>query len=73
MTTIYLSNGETAEVENVLGHDPRTFTVPAGSYSTFADAMTKGATLKFGQDGPVYLLKKMQGNICTAILQIRRR
>ena len=72
MATIHFSNGETAEVENVRGHDPRTFTIPAKSYGTIATAWQLNATAKFGEDGETYLLKTLNGSEGTAILQATR-
>lgn len=73
MATVFFSDGTTAEVEDVRSEDPRTFLIPNASYSTFAEAFAKQATIQFGRGGPVYLLKQMKGNIGTAILQVRRR
>lgn len=72
MATLYFCDGTTAEVENVRGEDPRSFTIPATAYGTLADAMGKGLTLQFGSSGPVYLLIRMSGQEGTAILQVKR-
>lgn len=72
MSTVYFSNGETAEVEDVRGHDPRTFTVPSISYSTVANAWTAGATAKFTEDGENYLLKQLRGNQAIAVPEVTR-
>lgn len=73
MQTVYFSNNTNAEVENVQGVDPRTFTIPSRSYGEFAEAMVKGATLQFGDGGPVYLLTHMQGSEGRAVLKETRR
>lgn len=72
MATLYLSSGETAEVENVRGHDPRTFTVALESYNIVARAFTAQVTAKFSPDGEIYLLKQLRGYEGTAVLQTKR-
>lgn len=73
MTTIYFSNGETAEVDNVRGRDPRTFSIPQQSYHIIANAWQTNATAKFSETGPDYLLISLQGMEATLHLQITRR
>lgn len=77
MTKVYFSNGAYAEVDNVRGDDPRTFSIPFQSCSEFDEAVKdeavkKGAILQFGEEGPVYLLKNMRGFEGTAVLQVTR-
>lgn len=73
MQTVYFSNRTEAEVSNVKGDDPRTFSIPTKSYNAFAEAMVKGATMQFEDGGPVYLLTDMQGSEGRAVLQETRR
>ncbi|OJH45833.1 hypothetical protein IE00_00895 [Paracoccus sp. SM22M-07] len=72
MTTVYFSNGTTAEVDNVKGHDPKTFDVPEASYSDVAHAMVQNLKLTFSEGGPVYLFTKLHGMQGTAILEVTR-
>ncbi|WP_146113034.1 hypothetical protein [Paracoccus yeei] len=72
MSTIYFSNGDTAEVENLNGYDPRTFVVPATAYGTVAKAWQEQATAQFSENGDVYLLKDLQGDLGTAVLKHAR-
>ncbi|RMC35356.1 hypothetical protein [Paracoccus alkanivorans] len=73
MATVFFSGGDTAEITDVQGHDPRTFIIPAASYGTFAEAMSRGDTLKFGEAGEIYLLTQMRGDLGKAVLQTVRR
>lgn len=72
MATIYFNDGTTAEVENVKGHDPRTFAIPAASYAAIANAWMSQAVARFSEGGETYLLTRLQGDRGTAVLQYTR-
>lgn len=59
MITVFFSNGEKAEVEDVSGYDPRTFKIPAASYDTVARTWQEQATAWFSEGGEIYLLSRL--------------
>lgn len=73
MQKVYFSSRTEAEVSNVKGNDPRTFTIPTKSYNAFAEGVLKGATMKFEEGGPVYVLTDMQGSEGRTVVHETRR
>lgn len=67
MTTVYFSGGDSAEVVDVQGDNPKTFTIPAASIDAFVKAYLAQKTARFSEGGAEYYLKSMNGNQGVAV------
>ncbi|MEQ3642847.1 MAG: hypothetical protein ABNH17_07400 [Paracoccus sp. (in: a-proteobacteria)] len=72
MTTVYFSGGTTAAVTNLRGDDRVRFDIASTSTTTFHSAFSRNETLRFSENGPVYLLTRMSMTEGEAVLQVRR-